>query len=122
MLLLELIADRPALEPLIVHRVYRIDRKGAERMFGPSVATAVPPRGLMDVHTYMTVLIDGRRVRLDVTFPGSPWDGKSDMELACGEGKDHDGGEDPWETKDALVERYCDPAAREPFITALSQA
>ena len=120
-LLVELLADRPETDIQLVHRVYRIDRKGAERQFGPSVASAVPPRGLVDVHTYATLLVDGRRVRIDVTFPGSKlWDGTSDMELACGDGDDHPAGDDPWELKDALVEGYCDPSVRELFIEALS--
>ena len=58
MLLLEMIEDRPELEPRVVHRVYRIDRKGAERMFGPSVATAVPPRGLVDSQPHRAAIVN----------------------------------------------------------------
>ena len=74
----------------------------------------------MDVHTYATVTVGGERVRIDVTFPGELWDGRSDMALACGEGDDYEAGADPWTLKADLVERFCDPAVREPFIAALA--
>jgi len=67
-----------------------------------------------------TALVDGRRVTLDVTFPGTPpWDGSSDMPLACGPGVDVDAGDEPFATKDALVAEHCDVPAREAFIAAL---
>jgi hypothetical protein len=67
-----------------------------------------------------TALVDGRRVTLDVTFPGTPpWDGSSDVPLACGPGVDVDAGEEPFATKDALVAEHCDVPAREAFIAAL---
>jgi hypothetical protein len=43
------------------------------------------------------------------------------MPLACGEGTDYDAGEDPLSTKAVLVDTYCDPAVREPFIAALGK-
>lgn len=119
-LLAELLADRPQLEFQLVHRVYRVDRERARELFGEEAAEAVPKSGLTDVHTYATVLVDGELVRLDVTFPGPLWDGRSDMELACGEGEDHPAGPRPWLHKEELVAEHCDPAVREPFIAALS--
>lgn len=119
-LLLELLADRPEFDMQLIHRVYRVDRDSATRLFGADAARFVPPEGLVDVHTYATVLVEGARVRIDVTFPGEIWDGRSDMRLACGEGDDYDAGADPWSLKASLVEQFCDPAVREPFIAALA--
>jgi hypothetical protein len=103
-LLAELAATRwPELEPLIVHRVYRLTPDSARTLFGDRAATAVPVQGLTDVHSYVTLLMNGRRVRVDATLPGPGWDGRSDIRLACGDGLDVDGGDDPWMTKSALV-------------------
>jgi hypothetical protein len=110
----------PETDPHIVHRVYRLSPTDAERQFGTEVAATVPDTGLVDVHRYLTSLIKGRRVTLDVTFPGEPWDGFSPLPLACGEGEDHPAGTDPNAEKRSLEERFCDPRVREPFIDALS--
>jgi hypothetical protein len=115
------LADRPELDLRFVHRVYRVQRDEARRLFGERAAEAVPSEGLVDVHTYATALIGGRRLALDVTFPSDePWDGHSDMPLACGEGEDYPADAEPWALKDELVAAHCDPAVREPFIAALS--
>jgi hypothetical protein len=90
-------------------------------MFGERAAAAVPPGGLTDVHRYLTAVVDGRRIEIDATFPGPPWDGRSPMPLACGPGEDHPAGPDPDADKRALEARHCDPAVREPFIAALSR-
>ena len=119
-LLAELLSTRPEFDLELVHRVYRITALEAFERFGEDAAAAVPSEGLVDVHTYATVVVHGRRVRVDVTFPGPLWDGSSDMPLACGEGEDHAAGDDPWALKDALVKEHCDPSVREPFIAALS--
>jgi hypothetical protein len=93
----------------------------ARERFGEAAARVVPDEGLVDVHTYATVLIEGGRVKIDVTFPSTViWDGRSDMPLACGEGSDVPASGDPWEQKAALVAEHCDPSVREPFIAALS--
>lgn len=97
----------PLLEPQIVHRVYRVTRENA------------PPRA---AHT---VPLDGERIPLDVTFPGTPWDGASAMTLACGDGVDHPATDHPAvgdidQQKKSLEGQYCDPIVREPFIAALS--
>jgi hypothetical protein len=114
--------DRPELGFRLVHRIYRIDRDGARAWFGDGAADRVPAEGLIDVHTYATVVIDGRRTKIDVTFPSDEaWDGRSDMPLACGEGTDVAAGDDPWTQKAELVAEHCDPSLREPFIAALSQ-
>lgn len=34
---------------------------------------------------------------VDVTFPGTPWDGISDVPLACGQGLDVQPDDDTWE-------------------------
>ena len=119
--LARVLAERyPETEPRIVHRVYCLDREAARVRFGDAAAAAVPPDGLVDVHRYVTALVQGRRLTLDVTFPGPPWDGRSPMPLACGAGEDHAAGEDPDADKRRLEARHCDPAVREPFIAALS--
>ena len=92
----------PGTEPQVVHRVYTAE-----------------PEGVVDVHRYVTAEIGGRRIPLDVTFPGEPWDGHSPMELACGPGADHPAGDDPDADKRALEAAHCDPAVREPYIASL---
>ena len=115
------LAERfPETEPLIVHRVYRLDRARARELFDTRVANVVPEDGLVDVHCYLTILIDGRRITVDATFPGPPWDGRSSLPLACGPGRDHPAGEDPDAEKRALETKHCAPAVREPFIAALA--
>lgn len=116
----ELAQRFPATEPQIIHRVYRLDQARARELFGEEGAKTIPPEGLVDVHRYLTVTVDGRRVAIDATFPGPPWDGRSAMPLACGRGDDITAGEDPDEDKAALEKRHCDPAVREPFIGALA--
>jgi hypothetical protein len=117
----ELARRFPETEPEIVHRVYRIDRSAARERFGDAAAAAVPEEGLVDVHRYVRANVGGRRIDLDVTFPGQKaWDGHSPMPLACGPGEDLPvGDEDPDERKRELEREHCDPAAREPFIAAL---
>ncbi len=110
----------PGLEPRFVHRVYRMTPSLCRTLFGDRAVAAVPPDGVTDVHSYLTLSIQDRRVRVDATFPGQRWDGVSDMPLSCGEGFDVDGGDDPWATKSALVEQYCDDALRERVIEALA--
>jgi hypothetical protein len=120
-LLAELVATRwPELEPRIVHRVCRLTPDLARTLFGEGAATAVPQEGLTDVHSYMTLLMNGRRLRVDATVPGPDWDGRSDMRLACGDGLDVDGGDDPWATKSALVQEHCDDDVRERVIETLA--
>ena len=115
------LAERfPETKPLIVHRVYRLDRTRAAKLFGAAVAEAIPEDGLADVHRYLTIVVDGRRINMDATFPGSPWDGRSSLPLACGSGRDYPAGEDPDAEKRALEAKHCDPVVREPFIAALA--
>jgi hypothetical protein len=111
----------PETAPRIVHRVYRIDRESACARFGPEAARAVPDSGLVDVHRYLTAVVAGRRIPIDATFPGDPWDGRSPMPVACGDGDDHAAGADPDAEKRRLEARHCDPAVREPFIAALAR-
>lgn len=112
----------PGAQPQIVHRVYRLERNRAEELFGAEVAAAVPDAGLVDVHRYLTAIVDGRRIVLDVTFPGDPWDGRSSMPLSCGPGPDHPAGADPDGEKQGLEAENCDPTIREPFIAALGRS
>jgi hypothetical protein len=118
-----LTARFPETKPQIVHRVYRAERERIRERFGDSVAAVVPEDGLVDVHRYLLIEVDGRRITLDATFPGGqPWDGRSPLPLACGPGHDVPAGEDPDTDKRALEACYCDPAVREAFIAALSAA
>jgi hypothetical protein len=117
------LAERfPETEPLIVHRVYTLDRARAQKLFGAAIAEIVPEDGLVDVHRYITIRLEGQRVEIDATFPGAAWDGRSSLPLACGPGEDHPAGRDPDAEKRALEEQHCDPAVREPFIAALASA
>jgi hypothetical protein len=119
--LARVLAERfPGTEPRIVHRVYTLDREEARARFGEAAAAAVPDGGLTDVHRYLTAVVDGRRITIDATFPGPPWDGRTPMPLACGPGEDHPAGTDPDVDKRALEALHCDPAVREPFIAALA--
>jgi hypothetical protein len=112
----------PQTKPRIVHRLHRLDRRRASQLFGKRVAATVPAEGLVDVHRYLTAEIDGRRIEIDATYPGKPWDGRSPMSLACGPGTDAPAGPDPDGEKRQLQAEHCDPALREPFIEALSRA
>jgi hypothetical protein len=119
--LARILAERfPTSEPRIVHRVYRLDRALAEQLFGSEVAVTVPLAGLVDVHRYLEITLEGQRIAIDATFPGKPWDGRSSLALACGPGEDLPAGDEPDEEKRALEARHCDAAAREPFIAALT--
>jgi len=94
--LAQALAERcPKSEPQIVHRVYRLDRERAAQLFGETVADIVPADGLIDVHRYLTITVNGQRLVVDATFAGDPWDGISSMSLACGEGDDLPAGENP---------------------------
>jgi hypothetical protein len=121
--LAQALADRfPETEPLIVHRVYQLDRTRAQELFDTRIADVVPEHGLVDVHRYISIVVDGRRITVDATFPGPPWDGRSSLPLACGSGRDYPAGEDPDAEKRALEAKHCDPEVREPFIAALASA
>lgn len=111
----------PETEPLIVHRVYRLDRVRARELFDIRVAEVIPDEGLVDVHRYLTIIVEGRRINMDATFPGPPWDGRSSLPLACGPGRDYLAGENPDADKRTLEAKHCDPAIREPFIAALAR-
>jgi hypothetical protein len=112
-------ADWPAAEPQLYHRVYRVTSDLASRRWGVRVASSVPAEGVMDVHTYATLLIAGQLTTVDVTFSLPAWDGRSPIALACGVGEDHPAGDDVLASKAALVAEHCDPLRREPFIAAL---
>jgi hypothetical protein len=119
--LARVLAERfPASEPRIVHRVYRLERALAEQLFGAEVAGTIPPAGLVDVHRYLRITVDGRMITIDATFPGERWDGRSSLALACGPGEDLPAGDSPDQEKRALEARYCDAATREAFIAALA--
>jgi hypothetical protein len=110
----------PETEPLIVHRVYTLDRARAAELFGAAVAEMIPEHGLVDVHRYLTIALKGQRVAIDATFAGPTWDGRSSLPLMCGPGSDYAAGEDPDAEKRALEDQHCEPSVREPFIVALS--
>ena len=122
--LARVLAERfPETRPQIVHRVYRVERDRIRARHGERVAAVVPEDGLVDVHRYLVIQVEGRRLTLDVTFPGCErWDGRSSLPVACGPGNDVPAGDDPDAGKRALEARYCDPVIREPFIAALAAA
>ncbi len=121
LLLAQLLARRlPETEPALVHRVYRLDRARALELYGPAIAEAVPDEGLVDVHRYLTIALDGRRVSIDASVPGPPWDGRSPLEPVCGPGQDFPAGADPDADMRELEREHCDAAARAPFIAALA--
>jgi hypothetical protein len=72
------------------------------------------------VHRYLEISLGDELVRIDATFPGAPWDGRSSMPLACGPGEDCPVSGDCDAEKAELEARYCNPAVREPFIAALA--
>jgi hypothetical protein len=109
-------------EPALVHRVHRLDRARAHALFGAAIAATVPQGGLVDVHRYLTIALDGQRVELDVTLPGEPWDGRSPLALVCGPGRDYPAGPDPDADLQALEREHCDAVARAPFLAALAAA
>jgi hypothetical protein len=112
----------PDIRPRIVHRVYTLTPTIAARLFGESAAGVVPVVGIVDVHTYMTIDLAGRTLRIDATVPGAAWNGRDDMDLACGDGRDVEAGDDPAATKAMLVGSFCDVAERERVIAALANA
>jgi len=112
----------PRTGPELWHRPYLVTRELARERWGSTVAETVPEDGLVDVHTFATLEVDGRRVNVDVTFPLAGWDGRADVPLACGDGDNHPAGDDPLATKADLVRRHCDPEIREPFLAALAAA
>jgi hypothetical protein len=110
----------PETEPALVHRVYRLDRARANGLFGGAIAETVPSEGFIDVHRYLTIALRGRRVSLDATLPGPPWDGRSPLALACGPGRDLAAGAEPDAQMRALETEYCEATLREPFLAALA--
>jgi hypothetical protein len=120
MLLAAITRERwPEMRPTLWHRVYRVTREFAADRWGPHTSNLVPIDGLMDVHTYAIVYSDAAQIVVDATFPVREWDGASNMTLACGPGDDYPAGDDVLGSKAVLVERWCDPALREPFVTSL---
>jgi hypothetical protein len=112
----------PETKPQIMHRVYRLDRNRASKLFDERVAKVIPDEGLVDVHRYLTAEVEGQRIVIDATFPGPPWDGITPLPLACGPGEDFPAGSDPDAEERQLEAEHCNPAVREPFIEALAQA
>lgn len=123
LLLAQLLARRlPETAPALVHRVYRLDRARALELFSPELAATVPSGGLVDVHRYLTIAVDGRRIDLDASVAGTPWDGRSPLEPVCGPGRDFPAGGDPDAELRALEEVNCDATARAPLLEALAAA
>ncbi len=110
----------PETRPRVVHRVYVVTEDLARLRFGDRAAQAVPAEGLVDVHRYLVLALDGADVVVDATFPGPAWNGTDSMPLACGPGTDHPSTGDPADDKARLEELHCRPEVREPFIAALS--
>ncbi len=106
----------------LVHRVYRITPSDALRRFGADVAACVPQRGLVDVHRFCVIRIDGvdlvarHHVSRRTAMVGTFVDG-----VAVRPGHESPPTDDADAAKRALEERHCDPDVREPFIAALAQ-
>ncbi len=123
LLLAQLLAGRlPETEPAIVHRVYRLDPARALELFGPEIAATVPSEGLVDVHRYLTIAVEGRRIDLDASVPGPPWDGRAPLAPVCGAGRDFPAGADPDADMRTLEHEHCDTQARASFLAALAAA
>jgi hypothetical protein len=121
--LAQVLAKRhPETQPALVHRVYRLDRERAQRLFGEDVAGTVPSGGLPDVHRYLTIVVDERRVSVDATVPGPAWDGHTSIEPACGPGEDFHVGADADAELAALEHERCESKVRAPFLGALANA
>jgi hypothetical protein len=94
--LLEVLRSRfPATRPVLLHRLYTLDRGNAATIYGEKVARVVPAGGIAHVHTYLTLTLDDEVVSLDVTSHGPSWDGHSALPPVCGPGEDRPAGEDP---------------------------
>lgn len=113
---------RPDLDLQFVHRMFHLTPEAARERLGEDVAQVIPDEGFLDVHTYVRGIVNQRRTVIDVTFPGEPWDGRSDMQIPWGNGRDFevDTGE-PFASKDGLVEEHGDPQMRERLVEALSE-
>ncbi|MGA2453858.1 MAG: hypothetical protein ABSG93_10090 [Solirubrobacteraceae bacterium] len=123
LLLAQLLAKRaPATAPALVHRVYRLDRARARELFGDAIAETVPSEGLVDVHRYLTIVLEGQRISVDATVPGPPWDGRTPLEPVCGPGRDFAAGADPDADMRALEAEHCDATSRAPFLAAFAAA
>jgi hypothetical protein len=124
----QVLAQRfPMTEPVLVHRVYRLKHQRAFELYGPEIAATVPDEGLIDVHRYLSIAVEGQRVSLDVTVPGEPvpgepWDERSALGPVCGPGRDFLAGADPDVGMKALEEEHCDAQARAAFLAALAAA
>jgi hypothetical protein len=119
----QILAQRfPMTEPVLVHRVYRLEHRRAFELFGPEIAATVPDEGLIDVHRYLSIVAEEKRIGLDVTVPGEPWDERSALGPVCGAGLDFPAGVDPDKELAALEDEHCDARARGPFMAALAAA
>jgi hypothetical protein len=111
LLLAQMLAKRhPGTQPALVHRVYRLERERARELFGAAIAETVPHEGLVDVHRYLTLVVDGKRVSVDAALPGAAWDGRTSMVPVCGPGRDFAAGADPDQEMRGLEGEYCDEA------------
>jgi hypothetical protein len=119
----QVLAQRfPMTEPVLVHRVYRLEHERALELYGPEIAATVPDEGLIDVHRYLSIAVEGQRVSLDVTVPGERWDERSALGPVCGAGQDFLAGADPDAAMAALEREHCDADARAAFLAALAAA
>ena len=112
----------PAVPLQFFNRIFRLTPHAAAKHLGPEFEEVVSEDGMLDVHTFAKALVDDEWRTLDVTFPGQPWDGSSDMEIPWGDGDDYAAGDDPIAHKEMLVKKYGDPAARDRLVKALSMS
>ncbi len=111
----------PSTRPLLLHRLYTLDRGRAAAIYGEEVAATVPDSGIAHVHTYLTITLGDDAVPLDVTSHGPTWDGHCALPPVCGQGQDHPAGEDPSRSLAELLRADVAPA-RERVLNAISLA
>jgi hypothetical protein len=122
--LAQVLAQRfPSTEPRLLHRLYRLQPAQASERFGQAIAETVPPGGVDEVHTYMTIELPEGRIALDVcSHHEKAWDGRSALEPVCGPGEDVPAGEDPRSSLHMLERQRCDVSERASFLHAMARA
>ena len=120
--LADMLARRfPHTAPRAMFRIYALDARRAHAIYGEDVAAVLAGASIEDVHGYLTVDLDGRRIALDVSVPGPPaWDGRSALGPVCGPGDDRTVGDNPHAELCGLLEHLRATSRRAGFEHALA--